>query len=252
MKKALSVLIALCTITLYVIPDLSAQSLKKPMDVKPDTTQFLGFYKATAGPFFTGGISTMNENVTPGWHSDPSFAYSFGGVVALDLNWLIGIQLGVAYDARELYNATSNDSAIADIGVQYLSIQPSIRIFWLIVGLAFDLPMSGAATISAKDFNSPGTYEENRNVENRDINGGMEIRGGLSIPVYKAESGELHVLLTGSYPLKPVLSGTTSFDTVGGAVPKPNLNKVFSDVGKGPVPTFQAGISYQFDLTKLK
>jgi hypothetical protein len=194
----------------------------------------------------------MNEKVPEGWTSNPAFAYTFGGLIALDFNEMLGIQLGLAYDARGLLLSTNSDTATADIGVQYISVQPSIRIFWLLVGLAFQLPMSGAITASIDNFNGVEHYEENRNIDNPDIAGGMDLRAGLTIPVYKSESGELHVLVNGSFPMSQVLNGTTSFDSVAGANPKPNLNRVFSGVGRGPLPTVEAGISYQFDLTQLK
>jgi hypothetical protein len=72
----------------------------------------------------------------------------------------------------------------------------------------------------------------------------MDLRGGLSIPVYRAESGVLHILVTGSFPMSKVLSNTTSFDTT--------TNHVFKGLGEGPLPAVRAGISYQFDLSKMK
>jgi hypothetical protein len=216
-----------------------------------DSNRFLGFYEASAGPFFTGGVSQMSQNVESGWHTDPAFAYTFGGVLALELNELVGVQFAIAYDSRELYSARDNDSVVNDVGVQYLSIQPSLRVYWLTIGLAFNMPMSGASTVTIKKFNADGDYTENRNIANSDIASTTDIHGGLSIPVYRGESGTLHLLLSASYPLAKVLSGNSSFDAVGGSEPKPDLKPAVGTVGDGPLPAIEAGVSYQFDLTQL-
>jgi hypothetical protein len=208
-----------------------------------DSDKFLIFSTVTAGPYFTGGVSAMNEDIPKNWHTDPEFAYRFGGVLDAGLTPWLGIQLGLGYDARGVFFATEHDSVSADLGVQYVTIEPSLRLFWLIVGLAFDIPMSGSATVNINNYSGTTAYTENRNIANSDISSGMELHGGLSIPIYKAESGEVHLLLSGSYPMSKALSGTSSFDTT--------TNHVFKDVGQGRLPTVQAGISYQFDMLHL-
>jgi hypothetical protein len=238
--KALVVLFAL-----FWGSNLLAQTTPRVYHARPaDSSTFLGFHEATAGPFFTGGVSRMNENIPTGWHTDPAFAYTFGGLLALELNEWVGFQFGLAYDARGLYMAKDSGGVTADMGVQYLSILPSIRLFWLVVGLAFNLPMSGSATVNIDNYSNGQAYTENRNIANSDIQSGMDLRGGLSIPVYRAESGVLHILVTGSFPMSKVLSNTTSFDTT--------TNHVFKGLGEGPLPAVRAGISYQFDLSKMK
>jgi hypothetical protein len=206
------------------------------------SASFLGFTDITIGPMFTAGVSRMNEQIPEGWHSAPRFAYTFGGLGYLSFNDWVGFNLGMYYDTRDLYLAMPEDTTSIDMGLDYLSIQPSIRIYWLMVGLAFDIPMAGSATEKLAHFAHLGLndpYEQNRNIETSDMQPITELRASLTIPLVKVESGTVRILLSGNYPLtKTTIAGTTSFDSTG----------YFGKVGQGPLPTVQAGLTFQFDL----
>ena len=85
-----------------------------------------------------------------------------------------------------------------------------------------------------------------------------EIRATLSIPILETDDAFLHLLVSGSYPLSKTLKGTSSFDTTGytptsgigtaGPPPTPGRFSASAQAGKGPLPTIEAGLSYQFDL----
>ncbi len=226
-----------------------------------DTSKFLIFKDVTAGPYFTGGISRQNENLPAYWQSLSRFAYTIGATVDFFYsNWL-GIDFSVLYDSRDLYLDTTG--ANIDLSTGYLAFQPSIRIFWLLLGFSFDLPMSGSATENLASYqrlsgDQPNThnYSENINVQTGDLQTLTEIRATLSIPIIETDNAYLHLLVSGSYPLTKTLTGTNSFDTTGytptsGIGTKTNPGARFSGAsqpGKGPLPTIQAGISYQFDL----
>jgi hypothetical protein len=210
--------------------------------VPKDTSTFLIFKDITAGPYFTGGISRQNEDVPEGWHSNPRFAYTIGAIGDFTINKWLGFTLGLLYDTRDLYQATTpGDSNSIDMSLGYISLQPSVRIFWLLIGLAFDFPTSASATEMIAHFTDQGItspYQQNLNVATSDLHTLTELHATLSVPIYQAESGEVHLVVSGNYPLSKTVHGTSSFDTTG----------YFSRVGQGPLPTVQAGITYQFDL----
>ena len=223
----------------------NASAQRKPYipPVMPkDTSTFLIFRDITAGPYFTGGVSRQNEDIPQGWHSNPRFAYTIGAIGDFTINKWLGFTLSLLYDTRDLYLATmGGDSNSIDMNLGYISIQPSVRIFWLLIGLAFDFPTSASATEMIARFTDQGIttpYQQNLNVATSDLRMLTELRATLSVPIYKAESGEVHLIISGNYPLSKTVRGTSSFDTTG----------YFSQVGQGPLPTVQAGITYQFDL----
>ncbi|HET6401062.1 MAG TPA: hypothetical protein VFH95_06640 [Candidatus Kapabacteria bacterium] len=227
-----------------------------PATLGKDTTKFWIFQNVTMGPYFTGGISRQNEDMPDAssgqpWHSAPRFAYRIGGTIDFSISEWIGFDFTALYDTRELYLASPGDSDNIDIGLGYLAFQPSIRIYWLLLGLAFDLPMSGSATENVTAYQQHGqpTYNQNVNVPTSDLSPLTELRATLSVPVVKGDNAELYVVLSGSYPLTKTLnSSTPSFDTTGiTRTSGGHFSGPFAP-GQGPLPTVEAGISYQFDL----
>ena len=230
---------------------------------QPKTTPFWIFQDVTIGPYFTAGVSRQNENlpeastITP-WHSSARFAYMIGGMLDFSINPWIGFDFSALYDSRDLYLANSGDSDNIDLSLGYVAFQPSIRIFWLLVGLAFDLPMSGSATMNIaayQHYDKDGkpdvpvtAYTNNLNVATSDLSSLTEVRASLSIPILQEEDAELHLIVSGSYPLANALSGTKpSFDTTYDASGIGHFSGP-SAPGQGPLPTVEAGLSYQFDL----
>ncbi len=240
-------------LVLIVCPLLAHAQWRKPY-VAPtfgkDTTKFWIFQDVTMGPYFTAGASRQNENLpaSPGgtpWQSAPRFAYMIGGTFKFSFSPAIGLDLTALYDTRELYISSPGDSDNIDIGLGYLAFVPSIRIYWLLLGLAFDLPMSGNATENVTAYQQHGqpTYNQNVNVPTSDLSPLTEVRATLTVPAVQADNAELFVVLSGSYPLAKTLRGATpSFDTTGGHFSGP-----FAP-GQGPLPTVQLGLTYQFDL----
>ena len=222
----------------------SAQSKKyAPSEVKKDTSTFWIFKDVNAGPYFTGGFSKQNSSVPDGWHSSPRFAYKFGATGDFAINDWFAFGLGLFYDSRDLYLATNNgDSDNIDLNIGYIVIQPSIRIWWLLIGLAFDIPMSGGADEAIAHYAHPDApivaYKQNLNAATSDLSTVTELHAALDVPIYHAESGIIHIILSANLPFTKPVQGTSSFDTTGH----------FSNIGKGPLPTVEAGLSYQFDL----
>jgi hypothetical protein len=226
--------------------------------VRPrDTSMFLIFKDVTFGPFFTGGFSRQNENLpeTPTgvpWGSAQEFAYTIGGTIDFSINPWIGFDFSALYDSRDLYLENPGSSDNIDLSLGYIAFQPSVRILWLLIGLAFDLPMSGSATENVAAFqhrdangnpDAPvAPYKNNVNVPTSDLQSLTEIRAAFSVPILEGDNAELHLIVSGSYPLSKTLSGTSpAFDTTGHFSGR-------AAPGQGPLPTVEAGISYQFDL----
>jgi hypothetical protein len=211
-----------------------------------DTSTFLIFKDITIGPYVTAGVSRQNENIPEGWHSNPGFAYSIGVMGDFTIKDWFGFTLALLYDTRDLYLATTpGDNTSIDMSIGYIAVQPSIRLFWLLVGLAFDFPTASNATETISPFSHLGVttpYMENLDVSPGDLNTLTELHATLSIPIYQVESADLHLILSGSYPLSKTIRSTTSFDTTG------YFSKTGQVVGQGPLPTLEAGITYQFDL----
>src|SRR5438105_15099221 len=124
-----------------------------------DTSMFWIFKDVTAGPYFTGGFSRQNEKLPgiPGdtinpWHSESRFAFTLGAEVEFSINKWIGLAFGAFYDSRDIYLASRGDSDNIDLNIGYIALQPSIRIAWLVVALAFDISMYGNAPASAATY----------------------------------------------------------------------------------------------------
>jgi len=237
----------------------AAAQIRKPFIIPAapkDTTMFWIFKDVTAGPYFIAGISRQNENLPDAWHSLSRFAYTFGGTIDFYYSEWFGIDFSALYDTRDLYLADTTDDNI-DVSLGYLTLQPSIRIFWLLLGLSFDIPMSGSATENLASYHrndQPNTnsYSANLNVQGSDLLSLAELRATLSVPILETDNAYLHFIVSGSYPLSKTLGGTSSFDTTGTTVTNPNngIGRFSGPAtpGKGPLPSIQAGISYQFDL----
>ncbi len=221
-----------------------------PPTLPKDTSMFWIFKDVTAGPYFTGGVSRQNEDLPAAWNSSPRFAFAFGGTIDFFYSQWFGIDFTALYDSRDLYVDTAGENI--DVSLGYLAFQPSIRIFWLLIGIAFDIPMSGSATENLAMYSHPDqqnthSYSENLNVQTSDIQPLTELRATLSVPILQGDDAYLHLVISGSYPLTKTIRGTSSFDTTG-VNAAPGYFSGASAPGKGPLPTIEAGISYDFDL----
>lgn len=215
-----------------------------PKAVK-DTSTFWIFKDITLGPYFSAGYSRQNEKLPDEWHSSPRFAWQFGGTMDFTINPWFGFVFSALYDSRDMYLATSSEDTSIDMNLGYVAIEPSIRIFWLLIGLTFDVAMSGSADEAVAQLKNPWTgvtapYSANLSAETRDLATLVELRGTVSLPILESESGILHLIVSGSYPLGHSVTGVGSFDTT--------ATHVFSGIGRGPLPTVEAGLTYQFDI----
>ncbi len=239
MTKPFAILLLLCTLC---TPLFAQRKIYTPPALKKDTSTFWIFNDVTIGPYFTGGYSRQNQGAPEGWHSASRFAFVFGATADFSISPWLGFDLGLFYDSRDLYLGTnSGDTDNIDLNIGYIAIQPSIRIGWLLVGLAFDLPMAGGAEEVVSQFTHLGhtaPYHQNLNAATSDLSTLTELRGTISIPILQGESGIVHAVISANWPLAHAVQGTSSFDTTGH----------FSAMGRGPLPTVEAGISYQFDI----
>jgi hypothetical protein len=230
-----------------------------------DTSTFWIFKDITGGPYFTGGISQENADLPASWHSSSRFSYDIGGTIDFYYTQWLGVDLSMFYDSRDLYAETSGESI--DVSLGYLALEPSVRLLWLLLGFTIDVPLSGSAienlsSYHRADHSNPNTsdyvsnYDENLNVSTTDLQTLFELHATLSIPVLENEGSELHLVVSGHYPLTKTILSTDGFDTTGytktsGIGTPTNPGGRFSgssQVGKGPLPTIEAGISYQFDI----
>lgn len=251
-------------IILFSFFDVASAQLRKTfiLPAAPkDTSTFWIFKDVSAGPYFTAGIARQNENLPDGWQSLPRFSYAIGGTIDFFYNQWLGLDFSALYDSRDLYTDSTGESI--DVNLGYLSFQPSIRFFWLLLGFSFDIPMSGSAIETLSSYYRPSgdqpktnSYNENVNVPTGDLQGLTEVRATISIPILETDDAYLHFLVSGSYPLSKTIKSTAGYDTTGYTVTSgigtaANPGGRFSNnsqTGKGPLPTIQAGISYQFDL----
>ena len=243
---------------LFVSSPAHAQ-IRRPITIPAkDTSTFLIFRDVTGGPYLTAGAARQNEDLPIAWNSSPKFSWVFGGTLDLAVNKWYGLVFSMLYDSRDLYLADTTKDNI-DLSLGYLSLQASVRIFWLLLGLSFDIPMSGSATEYLDNYTRPDqltthNYNENINVQTSDIASVAELRATLSVPILENDNAELHLIVSGSYPLSKAISGTSSFDTTGSTKwnnPTGNVPGKFSGAnipGNGPLPILEAGLSYQFDL----
>ena len=242
--KLVAFFFILHTSLLILSPDpvIGQQRPYVPAVAPKDTSTFWIFKDVTVGPYFTGGYARQNEDIPTFWHSAPRFSYMFGVNSDFSISKWLGFDLGVIYDTRDLYLATNGgDSSSIDLNIGYIAIQPAIRIAWLLLGLAFNIPTSGSADESIAQFTHlahTGPYRQNLNVATSDMNTILELRAALAIPVFHAESGTVCAIASVNWPMTKTFLRATSFDTT----------SHFQNAGNGPVPAFEAGISYEFDL----
>jgi hypothetical protein len=258
--------ILLSVVILVSLFDVASAQLRRTFILPPapkDTSTFWIFKDVTAGPYFTAGIARQNEELPDDWSSLPKFSYAIGATIDFFYSQWLGVDFSALYDARALYADTAGESINMSLG--YLSLQPSIRIFWLLLGFSFDIPMSGSAIETLSSYTRPSgdqpsthSYNENLNIPVSDIHTLAEIRATISIPILETDDAYVHFIVSGSYPLTKTISTTAGFDSTGytptsgiGTAGPPQTPGRFSgpsQPGKGPLPTIQAGISYQFDL----
>ena len=221
MHDRTSIIIALL-LALGIASSANAQTKSYLPPAPPkDTSKFLVFKDISIGPYFTAGASRQIANLPDGWTSQPKFANAFGITLDASVGPAFGIGLTALYEARALYAADSIGNNIF-LSLGYVALQPSIRIFWLLVGIAFDFPMSGSAAESIPSYQHYTNgypdqpvhpYTENINVATADIAPATELTATISIPVIEQESATLHFILSANYPLSMALKGTSSFDT---------------------------------------
>ncbi len=253
-------------VILFSLFDVASAQLRRTfiLPAAPkDTSTFWIFKDVTAGPLFTAGIARQNEDLPDNWSSQSRFSYTIGATIDFFYSQWLGFDFSALYDARSLYADTAGESLNMSLG--YLSFQPSIRIFWLLLGFSFDIPMSGSAIETLASYTRPSgdqpsthNYNENLNVPTGDLNTITEIRATISIPILETDDAYLHFIVSGSYPLTKTIASTAGFDSTGytptsgigtaGPPQTPGRFSGSSQLGKGPLPTIQAGISYQFDL----
>jgi len=238
-------------LALFIAQSVHAQKKSYLPPVPPqDSSTFWIFKDMSLGPYFTVGITRQNEDLPYQWTSKPRFSNAFGITLDASVGPWFGFALTALYDSRYLYVQNRSDSDNIYISLAYLAVQPSIKIYWLLIGLAFDFPMSGSAqeSIAAYQHYTNGVpdqtvkpYSENLNVATSDIATLTELRATISVPLFEEQSATLHIIVTGNYPLSKVLAGTSSFDTT------THFSGKFAP-GQGPLPSIEAGLSYQFDL----
>ncbi len=241
-------------------PFLAQAQIHKPYFFPPpkkDTSKVLIFNDVTAGPYFTAGITRQNvdlpgETVGKPWSNTPRFSYMIGGTIDLSVNTWIGLDFTALYDARDLYLASAGDSNNVDISLGYVEFQPALRIFWLLIGLAFDIPMSGSATANVAAYQHPDQplqpYSANLEVQTSDLTAPTELRGTLSVPILQGDDAALHLIVSASYPLaKSFATAAPAFDTTATPTHPAYFSGPYAP-GQGPLISLQAGLAYQFDL----
>jgi hypothetical protein len=223
------------------------QKVYIPQKMVRDTSTFWIFKELTLGPYFTGGFARENGEIPKGWLSEQTFAYTFGGTIDGSITNWIGLNFSLLFDSRDI--SFTGDSSSIDLNINYVALQPSIRLAWFLLGFAFDIPMSGAANETVAYLpKTKGRYAGNLNADTKDLSFLTELRGTVSIPLLQSESGMLHFIFSANYPLNKTLTGSATFDTTGSDNLGNRTPMVFSNLGKGKLPTVEAGLSYQFDI----
>ncbi len=234
----------------------SAQQPNKfvPPPLPVDTSKLWIFKDVTVGPYFSGGFSEQNANLPTNWKTLPRFAFNVGGTVDFYYSQWLGLDFSMIYDSRDFYLDTA--SANIDVNLGYLVIEPSVRLLWLLLGISLDFPLSGSAIEKLDNYHRAdnpkiNSYDENLNIQTSDLQTFAELRATLSVPIFENASANLHFLVTGGYPLSKTIAGTSSFDTTGhtktSGITGIGRFSGSSQPGNGPLPTVQAGLSYQFD-----
>ncbi len=255
-RLVMMMLIALSIISYLGMNESSALAQPRaytPPAIVRDTASFLIFNAVTIGPWVTGGVSQMRDKLPDdSWKSETRLAYTFGLTSYFSVSKLLGFTLGLEFDTRDHY-AHQGDSVSALYELSYIDIQPSLRLFWLIVGLSIDLPTSGQVTEKIDVFDHlglRGSYSQNRDITGSEIAGLTELHAALDVPVVTTASGDFHLVASARYPLGKLLNSAEAHDSTGrfGGVEKGGGVTGRQNLGQGSLLTLQAGFTFQFDL----
>jgi hypothetical protein len=188
-------------------------------------------YKAyEIGVFGTGGVCIFNGTVPDGSKTDIHAAYTFGVLGTYAANRDIGFALGLGYEARGMFFKEQNVTTPNEtIGLNYFSIQPSIRFKSFLLGINIGLPMSSSFDTSGNVSPSKAAFFTKDH-----MNTVIDIRAEGLLAIVENDIGNLYFVIQASYPLSDAFKD--GFLTVN------QQNATL--ITKSPIPTVQIGLSY--------
>ncbi|MFI5264261.1 MAG: hypothetical protein ACHQM6_07080, partial [Candidatus Kapaibacterium sp.] len=212
-----------------------AAMISHPLFAQTNPEDSLPYKAYEIGIFGTGGVCIFNGTVPDGSKTDIHSAFTFGALAAIAANRDIGFALGIGYEARGMFFKQQNVTTPNEtIGLNYLSIQPSIRFKSFLLGINIGLPMSSS-------FDTSGDVSpSNAGFFTKDHMGTViDIRATGLLPIVENDIGNLYFIIQLSYPVSNAMKD--GFFTVN------QTNHTTSDlITKSPIPTVQAGLSYLF------
>ena len=109
----------------------------------------LPFKHLEVGPFFTAGLSIFQGDVPDGAKTDVHFAFSGGALAMYSFHPHWGFGLALGYESRGMYfHEQANDTINETIGLNYLSIRPSIKFKQFLLGVNIGIPLSATTEYS--------------------------------------------------------------------------------------------------------
>ncbi len=192
-----------------------------------------GAKRLTIGPEFLGGGSVYAGDVPNGLKTDARFSFNAGILGYLNMTPSFAFALGIVYDSRGMNFHNQNDATqLENTTLNYLSFQPGIKFKDFTLGLGIGIPMSASIDRQITGFSATP------DIATTLLSTLLELRIGGTVPIMEGESGDLRFIINGSYPLSKVYQSSGGITYL--SIPTSK---------DGPVPTVQAGLSYQFGVS---
>ncbi len=190
--------------------------------------------RITVGPEFLAGGSVYAGTVPKSLKTDARFSFNFGALGYYNSTESFALMLGLVYDSRGMnFHQQDDANHFENSTFNYLSFQPGVKFKDFTLGLGLGIPLGGS--IDEHTGVATGTTD----ISASRMATMVELRLGGSVPILESELGDLRFIINGSYPLTKTFSSSLGFTF--------NGNPQSQD---GPIPTLQAGLSFQFGVSK--
>ncbi len=183
------------------------------------------------GPSLAAGAATNAGNVASGWKTAPAFSWAPGGLLDYTFANNLGVQLGIAYDARTTnFHLLDNSNSGFDYNFGYLALRPQVRFDGFTLGLGIGFPVNVGTSGYGGSTVAP--------IQLSDLNTLVEARLGGTIELIKSETGTLNFTAEGSYAFYRNIRDAW-------------FQGANVTMNNGPMASAELGLNYLFDLTPL-
>jgi len=215
-------------------------------------------FKINVGPYFLAGASVFSGDVPYTWKTDLKFAFSGGVMSTYNTSPRFGINLGLAYDSRNIFFYDEDEKNITNkINLSTFDIYAGAKFSDFMIGFAFGFPMNGEMTLNDGAGHELVAGEQHFSADSMGIK--IDLRLGAAFNIVESDVGKLQFMIQAAYPLSTIWDHTPY--AMRRLLP-PGANQTDIDVENTPAPgttntrsfengvtaSIQFGFAYQFNL----